>query len=149
MNFKWWQKSKVQQKADLNEFNPIGVPSNVMKLTGNKEIGPNCWNATIMFFDEQEPVRYTPPEVMVEWLTKNTAEDNYKFQAVGSILVLFNEEQEEANGLIHTAVYVAPSILFHKRGTGGHWEFITEKQLRQIYFETTRSEYRLFSETKI
>ena len=140
---KWWGKPK----ADLHEFNPGGIPENVLKLNGNKEIGPNCWNATIMFFDSLEPIRYTPPEVMADWLQKNTVEDQYKFQAVGSILVLFNDDIEEAGGLIHTAVYVAPSILFHKRGTGGHWEFVTEKQLRRIYFETTRSEYRLFSET--
>ena len=121
MEFKWWSKKKSKPAVDLHEFNPGGIPENVLKLNGNKEIGPNCWNATIMFFDDKEPVRYTPPEVMVDWLSKNTVEDQYKFQAVGSILVLFNDDIEEAGGLIHTGVYVAPGILFHKRGTGGHW----------------------------
>lgn len=133
MSFAWFKKKP--------EVNMQGMPSNVVKLTGNKVQGPNCWNATILFFNPEAEVGYTSPEQMVEWLNNNTTEDQYKFCAVGSILALYNEADE----LIHTAVYVSPGILWHKRGIGGHWEFVTERQLKAIYFEAKRREHRVYS----
>lgn len=130
---------KLFGKAPPIEFGSAGLPSNVMELIGTKQQGPNCWNATMLFFDPNRSIRYVTPEEMTEWLEHNTYRDEYKFCAVGSIIVLYQD-----NTLIHTAIFVAPGILFHKRGCAGHWEFVTEKQLRSIYSETTRYDYRLY-----
>lgn len=134
MSFAWFKKKP--------EINLSGMPENVMRLTGEKKVGPNCWNATILFFEPTEEARYTSPEEMTEWLNSNTAIDEYKFCAVGSILALYNNKDL----LIHTAVYVSPGILWHKRGIGGHWEFVTERQLKAIYFEAKRREYRIIKD---
>lgn len=135
--FNKWFKS-----APPIEFSVVGLPTNIMELTGTKVNGPNCYNATMLFFEPNRHVRYIAPEEMVHWIESHTQPDPYKMCAVGSIIALYEDEL-----LIHTAVFVAPGVLWHKRGCGGHWEFVTEKQLRRIYFETTRYEYRLFSET--
>jgi len=134
MSFAWFKK-KV-------EVNTSGLPENVVRLTGNKVVGPNCWNATILFFKPEEQARYVSPEEMDYWLNYHTVADEYKFCAVGSILALYNAADE----LIHTAVYVSPGVLWHKRGIGGHWEFVTERQLKAIYFEAKRREHRLYKE---
>lgn len=120
------------------------LPSNVGKLTGNREQGPNCWNATLLYFYTDEIVRYVPPEEMIIWLQLSTTEDQYKLCAPGSVLVLYNDKDDRANGLWHTAVWVAPGILWHKYGCGGPWEFVTEKDLRSYYPEVTRWEHRIF-----
>ena len=131
MSLSWFKKKP--------EVNMQGMPSNVVKLTGNREEGPNCWNATILFFNNAAEVGYTSPEQMVEWLSTKTVEDVHKLCKIGSILALYDEDDE----LIHTAVYVSPGILWHKRGVSGRWEFVTERQLKVIYFEATRKEHRI------
>lgn len=132
------------------------LPSNVSKLTGNKEHGPNCWNATMLYFHTDEIVRYVPPNEMNEWLSKNTTDDYFKTCAPGTILALYcqdyicEDEDRPINsndeGLVHTAVWVAPGLLWHKYGCGGPWEFITEKQLRKAYPEADRWEYRIIKD---
>lgn len=129
----------------LLSISPSVLPSNISKLTGHIEEGPNCWNATILYFNPKEKVRFISPEEMIEWLNNNTVQDEMKLCRPGTILALYNDDCEHTvDGLIHTAVYVAPGVLWHKRGMGGRWEFITEKELRQIYFETQYFEYLLF-----
>ena len=109
------------------------IPSNIAPLIGSIVHDPNCWNATIMYFDPKEPVRFTGQSDMEHWLNKNTVESLYQRCVPRTILALYNEDL----GLIHTAVYIGDGVLFHKRGCGGHWEIITEKMLRAIYNETT------------
>lgn len=131
----------------LLKITPSVLPNNVSKLTGNHKEGPNCWNATMLFFNPKEEIRFVPPTEMIEWLEENTVKDDMKLCKPGTIIVLYNEDcQHTVDGLIHTAVYVAPGVLWHKRGMGGPWELVTEKELRAIYFETQRFEYRLFKE---
>lgn len=124
------------------------LPSNVGKLTGNKAFGPNCWNATMLYFHTDEITRYVEPEEMTQWLEKHTTEDQYKRCAPGSILVLHLnvDDDRTVNRLWHTAVWVAPGILWHKFGCSGPWEFITEKRLRLMYPEATDWKYRIFKE---
>lgn len=130
----------LQPKVDVSV-----LPSNVGRLTGNKEYGPNCWNATMLYFHTDEIIRYVADPEMVEWLDKHTIEDYFKRCAPGSILVMYNDNSTETQkGLWHTAVWVAPGILWHKFGCGGPWEFVTEKQIRRCYPEITRIEHRLF-----
>ena len=128
------------------KVNMSALPSNVSKLTGNQEQGPNCWNATMLYFHTDEIIRFVAPDEMDEWLIKHTNEDYFKRCTPGSILVLYADPERAMcdSGLFHTAVWVQPSLLWHKRGCGGPWEFITEKELRKVYPETTRYEYRLF-----
>lgn len=133
--FNWFKK------APPIEFSIVGLPTNVIQLTNTKSSGPNCWNATMLFFEPNQSIRYVPPEEMVDWLEHNTRQDPYKMCAVGSIIALYEDD-----ALIHTAVFVAPGILWHKRGVRGHWEYITEKQLRSIYYETTRYDYLIYKE---
>lgn len=146
MGIKKWAKKHVQQYFSIQPTDapPVmaeGLPEVVLKLNGGIQRGPNCWNATILYFDPNATVKYVPPQEMNEWLQANTTPDQFKFQATGSILALYTEDV-----LIHTAVYVAPGILWHKRGCGGPWEFVTEKQLRQIYFEADRFDYLITKE---
>ena len=103
--------SKMVQGLDVDDSN---VPSHIMDLDGMKEEGPNCWNATIMFFDDSEEVRFVSEEEMKQWLNENTEKDTHKICAPGTILAMYND-----SGLIHTAVYVGKGTLFHKRGCGG------------------------------
>ena len=130
----------------MNSFNLSNkhIPEYVANLNGKIAHGPNCWNATIMFFEPNESVRYVEQKDMIKWLEANTSWDRYKRCEPRTILALFSKEE----GLIHTAVYVAPGILWHKRGCGGAYEFVTEKQLRKIYFEATSFEYLLYSDNK-
>jgi hypothetical protein len=120
------------------------LPSNVAGLVDGKvnieKWGPNCWNATILFFNPKEEVKFVEQSDMVNWLATNTEEDPMKRCAPGSIVAFYNEDM----GLIHTAIYVGIGTLYHKRGVGGDWEVITERRIRQIYFETDRYEYRIF-----
>ncbi len=131
----------LKPKVDMST-----LPSNVRVLTGNVQQGPNCWNATMLYFHTDEIIRWVGPEEMVEWLEKHTVDDYFKRCAPGSILVLYADPERAqcASGLFHTAVWVQPGLLWHKRGCGGHWEFITEKELRKVYPETTRYEHRMF-----
>lgn len=129
---KWFTKEEQRRiyQTDLPKF--------VYELNELRNpFGPNCWNATIKYFHNNHPVEFTSQEVMIMWLMNNTYEDQYKLQATGSILALYTHE------LIHTAVYVCPGILWHKRGCSGPYEFITEKELRRIYSEATSFEYRI------
>lgn len=135
---KWFKFNREVQPHDIN-WN--GIPETLIKLNGKREEGPNCWNATIMFFDPDQKPQFTSCNEMIEWLNIFTTIDSMKFQAVGSILAMYQDGL-----LIHTAVYVGPGILFHKRGMGGHWEFVTERQIRKIYYEANQFEYRLFKE---
>lgn len=128
------------------KFDTSNVPQHIMPLIDKKKSGPNCWNATILFFKPSEEIRYVSPQEMVDWINEHTYEDEMKLCRPGHIIALSNEEQ----GLLHTAVWVAPGILFHKRGIANEWEFTTEKKMREVYFEATIFHYRILkSETKI
>lgn len=119
------------------EVDIVKLNSNVISLTGKQEFPANCWNATQVFFGSND-VRHTTAEEMEHWLAANTIHDPMKSCSYGTILVF-----RQGNLLIHTAVYVAPGILWHKRGVSGAWEFVTPKQAREIYFEADNFEYRL------
>lgn len=138
MAFGWFKRKK-----DL-WFDASNVPPHVMKLNDRQKSGPNCWNATMIFFNPSEKVRYVPPGEMVDWIHDNTYEDEMRLCSPGHIFAMSNDEQ----GLLHTAVWVAPGVLFHKRGIAGHWEFVTEKQIREIYFEATKFYYRIPKQIK-
>ena len=132
---KWFNKK--EKTVDIS-----GLPPVILQLNDTTEYGPNCWNATIKYFDPNEPTQFVSCGDMALWLDRNTEEDIYKLQATGSILALYDE-----NSLIHTAVYVSPGILWHKRGCSGPYEFITEKQLRLVYPEAIHYDYRIVNKT--
>ncbi len=125
-------KPLIPKEVDISKLN-----SNVITLTGKQQYPANCWNATQVFFGSKE-IRHTTAEEMEEWLKANTITDNMQLCSPGTILVF-----RTGSALIHTAVYVAPGILWHKRGVSGMWEFVTPKQAREIYFEADNFEYRL------
>lgn len=130
---KWFKKKLLTLKGvDVSRLN-----SNVIALTGKHEYPANCWNATKLFFGHGN-VEFTSPLDMEEWLKTNTAPNETKSYTFGTILVFRRDEE-----LLHTAVYVAPNLLWHKRGIRGHWEFITLKQAKEIYFEANNFEHRL------
>lgn len=132
----WWKRKP--------KFDTSNVPKHIMPLINTKKAGPNCWNATILFFKPSEEIRYVSPEEMIDWIHANTSDDEYKLCRPGDIFAMSNED----SGLLHTAVWVAPGILFHKRGIANEWEFVTEKQIRTIYHEATIFHYRILkSET--
>lgn len=120
------------------KFDTSNVPKHIMPLIDTAKHGPNCWNATIFWFEPNHPIEYVPPEVMVKWIDTFTKEDELKLCRPGDILAMSNKEE----GLLHTAVWVAPGVLFHKRGIANEWTFVTEKQIREIYFEATIFNYR-------
>lgn len=123
-------------KRDLN-FDKSDVPEHIMNLIGTREEGPNCWNATILFHKPDEEIRYVSPEEMEQWLKENTREDRYKRCEPGDILAFY----DGCKDLIHTAVWVAPGILFHKRGVANGWEFMTQRKMRELYFEAIYFKY--------
>lgn len=128
---------RIKPKVDLST-----LPRVVAELTGNRENGPNCWNATILFFDKQSKRKYISDWEMEEWLYKNTNIDEYRLCRKGTILVMSSAEYD----LLHTAVFIGPGILWHKRGCEGPWEIVTEKQIFKIYPETTKWHYRTIKE---
>ena len=130
--FKRKPKSLIPKEVDISRLN-----TNVIALTGKQEYPANCWNATQVFFGHNE-VKHTPAVEMEEWLKTNTIPDEMQRCTPGTILVF-----RRGSELWHTAVYVAPGILWHKRGVSGMWEFVTPKQAREIYFEADNFEYRL------
>lgn len=134
----WFKKPKKEDPV----FYPPNVdikmlPSAVLRLTGKVDHPANCWNATQIFFKDEQH-KFTSAEDMEVWLSNNTKPDDMNMCAPNSIIVMRQGEL-----LIHTAVYVAPGWLWHKRGCSGHWEFVTPQQLRMIYFEADRFENRL------
>lgn len=130
--FKRKPKSLIPKGVDPSKLN-----TNVIALTGKAQYPANCWNATQVFFGSKE-IRHTTAEEMEIWLKANTIADDMQLCMPGTILVF-----RTGSTLIHTAVYVAPGILWHKRGVSGAWEFVTPKQAREIYFEADNFEYRL------
>lgn len=131
-NITFRKKSTIPKEIDISRLN-----RNVIELTGKKEYPANCWNATQVFFGHSK-VKHTTAEEMEVWLKVNTTLDDMQMCSPGTILV-FRKGKE----LWHTAVYVAPGLLWHKRGTCGHWEFVSLKVARQVYFEADNFEYRL------
>lgn len=152
----------LSNNSILNEYKNMGLrkffsrkskldisllPNHIQPLINKSEDGPNCWNATILFFHEDEEVRFVPPSEMEEWLKENTYVDVHKTCAPNTILAMYGFwDGHEGEILLHTAVYVNKGILFHKRGCSGKWELVTEKQLREIYYETTRVEHLCIKE---
>ena len=118
------------------------LPPVVAQLTGKEDHGPNCWNATILFFNRERKPEYTCDREMSEWLDRNTRVDEFNLCRVGTILVMGSDEYN----LLHTAVFIAPGLLWHKRGCGGPWEIVTEKQIFKIYPETTKWHYRVIKD---
>ena len=130
--FKKKNKSLIPKEVDIAKLN-----SNVIALTGKQQYPANCWNATQVFFGHNE-VKHTTALEMEKWLMDYTCTDPMNMCGVGTIMVF-----RRGTELIHTAVYVAPGLLWHKRGVSGHWEFVTPKQAREIYFEADNFECRL------
>ncbi len=131
---KWFNKKyKIPKEVDVSKLN-----DNVIKLTGKTQYRPNCWNATQLFFGFEE-IRYTSDTEMEKWLADNTVVDEMKLCTPGTIVVFRN-----GHILVHTTVYVAPGLMWHKRGINGSWEFVTSEQAREIYNEADNFEYRLF-----
>lgn len=115
------------------------LPDIVSTLTGKKQHPANCWNATMAYFGATD-IKYSPPEEMEKWLKENTYIDAYKRCTKNTIMVFRHQ-----GDLIHTAVFVAPNKLWHKRGVHGKWEFISLRDICGVYFGCTH-EYRLLKE---
>lgn len=122
-----WNCSDLFKKKKALEVDTTNLPSIVNQLTGQCSSPANCWNATMLYHGFQE-VRYTPPEEIAEWMHYNTVRDEFKLCTPGTIMV-FTRGSE----LIHTAVFVAPNKLWHKRGVHGMWEFVSLEDVRMIY----------------
>lgn len=114
------------------------IPKLIHNLTGNYVSGPNCWNATILYFDQEFPIRYVSALEMETWIEQNTYEDPFKLCSPGDIFEMRLSHNKE---LFHTAVWVGPGILFHKRGYTGLWEYCTEQYIRDVYSEAQHIRY--------
>jgi hypothetical protein len=132
---KMWQKLRMKKASQFTK-----LPSFIKKVNTTYANGPNCWNATIKFFHDDVELQYISEDIMKGWLNTYTIKDKYKLCKPNTIMAMYKGSE-----LLHTAVYVAPGLLWHKYGYAGYWEFITEKELIRAYPEHTKLEYRLYN----
>jgi len=71
---------------------------------------------------------------MERWLKDNTVLDELQLCTPGTIWVL-----RQGKGLIHTAVFVGPGVLWHKRGCSGHWNLYLSKSVERSTSKLTTS----------
>ncbi len=124
------------------------VPARLAELVRRKDskAGPNCFSATIAFFDESHDLVFVSPNDMDKWLAENTDEDAYNRCAHGTIVTLYSvacDDDPAYAELIHTAVFVAPGVVFHKRGFGGRYEIVSDRDLHKMY-PSDIQHYRIF-----
>jgi hypothetical protein len=115
------------------------LDTRLQSLIGQNKRGPNCWNATILYFDPTEEVVYVSDFIMERWLKLNTWRIEQDAIQSGDILVLRSMSRDiNRFSLIHTAVLIDKDTMsfFHKGGVNEGWEIVTMEQLTGIYTQT-------------
>ena len=110
------------------------LPRCVRTFTGRRENGPNCWNATLMFFGSAGK-RFTSAVEMDEWLNIYTEYVHPGRERLGDIMVIrYSGSGPYGNSTLkHTAVLVGDDVYWHKRGYFYEWGFITRKDVEEMY----------------
>lgn len=111
------------------------IPSPLRELLGTRRHGPNCWNATSVYFGWEKEVKYTDDSTLLAYIDKHTVEVS-KCDDKDTIMLFFKGRE-----LIHSAVFVAPNMLFHKYGCAFDWNVIHVHDMKRIYFEATSYKY--------
>jgi len=109
----------------------------------------NCWGCTLFILDISEDLYWVDNEEITKFIDCNTS--IIIKPKIGDILVLYvypdvewlDEEDVDPDILriSHTAVYVGDGKWFHKRGCNQS-EFVTEKEIKEVYYEYEIREYR-------
>lgn len=89
----------------------MNIPAHIERIIGSNADGPNCWNATIHFFEPETPLRFIPGEKAEQWVQENLVEATREH--INYILVY---RCAKCDALVHTAVNVGPDQFFHKIG---------------------------------
>lgn len=127
-------------ERNLNEAHEQGKEGN-----GNF----NCWNATLFVLGKTDELYWSDNYEIADFINGQTVKVDVP--ELGDILVLYNfpplwfAEEEEVDPdelrIAHTAVYTGTDKWFHKRGENCS-EFVTEVQVKEIYDDFEKSEYR-------
>jgi len=106
------------------------IEERLRPLLGRKEYGPNCWNATINFFDATANVGYTEQHDMEKWLRLNTWSIQSEEKQENDILIL-----RDKYDLVHSAVLIDRNnmLFFHKAGIAYEWTISTLEEITDIY----------------
>ena len=101
----------------------------------------NCWGATLFILEKTDELYWVENCEIKDFIDNETEEKGDWDIEVGDILVLWGErswceDNEDSFGIIHTAVFLTPTKLFHKVG-GEQAEFATEDEVLGIYNEHT------------
>lgn len=111
------------------------VPPHVRGLLGTTQRGPNCWNATALYFGWEKEVKWTNAKDLLKFIDKHTVEVE-KCDDPDTIMLFFQRGQ-----LIHSAIFIAPNMLFHKYGCAFDWNVIHVHDMKRIYYEATSFKY--------
>lgn len=114
-------------RGDDYDVDPDDLPEIVRTLTGTKDYGPNCWNATMLFHGVTTIVEWTSDTVITKWLKSETDEISGP-EEVGDIMCIW-----EGGCIQHTAVYVGNGLVWQKYGCANEWEFKKISQVKKDY----------------
>jgi hypothetical protein len=110
---------------------PQDVPSIVKSLNKllyyHRDDKANCWNATLLYYGVESEIKYTPPGEIELFLHHKCT---YVSEPKCNDMFIIRSNDGE---LVHTAVLVSPGLFWHKKGIGGKWEFISEKDIKIVY----------------
>ena len=114
-----------------------------VKSWKNNDSWFNCWGCTLFILDIVDELYWAENVEIRDFIKNETEEKNDWDIEAGDILVLWGErswceDDEDSFGIIHTAVYLTPTKLFHKVG-GEEAEFATEKEVKARYYEYQES----------
>lgn len=104
----------------------LPLPDRLEGLIGKDTHGPNCWNATQMYFNDEVYPKFVTREAMNSWLKAHTLEVE-RLQP-GDILVF-----RDGDELVHTAVALSTRTFFHKKGSGGLYEITSKIDIIREY----------------
>lgn len=142
------ERARVLIKRRLRQGRPISLrellPPSPRRLTGTFATGdpdlsgPNCFNATMMWFDATEPAQFVGTSVISDFLEHRTRRlgvgESLRF---GDIIVFSSRGRLDDLRIEHTAVYIGDGIVWHKasRLPQDPWTFEKLDSVVELYFE--------------
>jgi hypothetical protein len=126
------------------------MPDRLLSMVGvrPKNVGPNCWNSTICFFDANYPIKFTDDYEIMEWLKTHTEKlERNESPQLGDILVMYGEYNSfpyhDPFSLQHTAVYLGDGLYWNKSGMTNRnpWEICTFEDIDRYYNYCTEIYY--------